>query len=465
MERNKSTGYSVVKDIPYNEGPILYELCVTSKQTYLTPKKDESFDRKHTVDLYLPEAKLGADSEPSPLVLFVHGGGWRRGDKDGWRHFISDDINLLVAFIHWVQGLYGNVGEAFARRGIPCAVMSYPLAKLKSPWILLELVTSYLCSTLFLRGLLASMALLLSIVNLLTPFSLYNYIVTLSRIRYLFGSSASSMLTYHLSFTNTVILCVIGVQYRHYRLNKLSSTSILLFSSSLFFVLSSIIFRQHALSTYFWISLLISQGILLVTNLLSNQVSPLDQVTALQRCLARLQSMGEGSRLYDPQAVFLMGHSAGGHLCSLAALNLGQNERYNIKPCHIKGVIAVSAVLQVENMNYNPVNRLYLHPSFGSDPESWQSVCPLNHLKSKANNREVPHFLVVSAQYDFHLTRDAASFSRHLEELHDVDADHVVIPRTNHTSIICNIDKCRNSCHPSLLDVCIRYIGKQMSGT
>lgn len=35
---------------------------------------------RHTLDLYLPEGK---DASPRPLVVFIHGGGWSAGSKDG----------------------------------------------------------------------------------------------------------------------------------------------------------------------------------------------------------------------------------------------------------------------------------------------------------------------------------------------------------------------------------------------
>ena len=36
---------------------------------------------RHTLDLYLPEVRKG--EEPLPLLVFIHGGGWRKGSKDG----------------------------------------------------------------------------------------------------------------------------------------------------------------------------------------------------------------------------------------------------------------------------------------------------------------------------------------------------------------------------------------------
>ncbi|MBP0464136.1 alpha/beta hydrolase [Roseomonas sp. PWR1] len=56
---------------------------------------------RHRLDLYLPDG-MRADS---PLLVFLHGGGWRSGSKD----------------------LYRFVGEAFATRGFATAIPNYRL--------------------------------------------------------------------------------------------------------------------------------------------------------------------------------------------------------------------------------------------------------------------------------------------------------------------------------------------------
>lgn len=61
--------------------------------------------KKHLLDLYLP-----ADAENFPVLLFIHGGGWRHGHKDG-------DFNF-----------YHRLGKGLARRGVGVAVAAYRLA-------------------------------------------------------------------------------------------------------------------------------------------------------------------------------------------------------------------------------------------------------------------------------------------------------------------------------------------------
>lgn len=80
----------VVRDIAYREGP------------------DADLE-KHRLDLFLPAEPTGPGW---PVLVFVHGGGWTRGDRA-----------LTVAG----RDVYGNIGRFFASRGIGTAVVSYRL--------------------------------------------------------------------------------------------------------------------------------------------------------------------------------------------------------------------------------------------------------------------------------------------------------------------------------------------------
>jgi acetyl esterase/lipase len=60
---------------------------------------------KHKLDLYLPSGL-----KDFPVMLFVHGGAWRSGDKD-------------FAF-----GIYGSLAKVYARQGIGVAVTNYRLS-------------------------------------------------------------------------------------------------------------------------------------------------------------------------------------------------------------------------------------------------------------------------------------------------------------------------------------------------
>jgi hypothetical protein len=66
----------------------------------------EAHEPKHRLDLYIPKERGW------PVLIFVHGGEWKRGDKD--LRFGGADP-------------YGNIGRFYAARGIGVAVINYRL--------------------------------------------------------------------------------------------------------------------------------------------------------------------------------------------------------------------------------------------------------------------------------------------------------------------------------------------------
>ena len=61
--------------------------------------------KKHLLNLYLP-----MDRKDHPIVIFVHGGSWKRGDKDAY------------------GGAYGRLGRSLARTGLAVAIINYRLS-------------------------------------------------------------------------------------------------------------------------------------------------------------------------------------------------------------------------------------------------------------------------------------------------------------------------------------------------
>ncbi len=82
-----------------------FEVAVTRNIAYYEGK--DADPDKNKLDLYLPKGQ-----KDFPVLLFVHGGAWRSGDRK----------------------LYGKLGEMFARNGIGAVVISYRLSpKVKHP--------------------------------------------------------------------------------------------------------------------------------------------------------------------------------------------------------------------------------------------------------------------------------------------------------------------------------------------
>ena len=79
-----------IKDIAYSDG-------------------DDADAAKHKLDLYLPK-----DAKDYPVMVFIHGGAWRHGDKDD--------------FSFGAFGVYSDFGSFYARRGVAVAVINYRLS-------------------------------------------------------------------------------------------------------------------------------------------------------------------------------------------------------------------------------------------------------------------------------------------------------------------------------------------------
>ena len=77
---------------------------------------------------------------------------------------------------------------------------------------------------------------------------------------------------------------------------------------------------EHYLFFMFLNSFVIVQCFLLYLNLISEDCTYEDQIAALSKCIKKVCDIGRETRHYDDTSVYLIGHSAGGHLCSLIAV-------------------------------------------------------------------------------------------------------------------------------------------------
>jgi len=97
-----SESFAVIKDVVYARNP-------------------EPHPRQK-LDLYYP-TPAPPSSQPLPVVVFVHGGAWKRGDKGD----------------HYIFG-HSHVGKSLARRGFVAAVVSYRLSKLSARDLVLSIL-------------------------------------------------------------------------------------------------------------------------------------------------------------------------------------------------------------------------------------------------------------------------------------------------------------------------------------
>ena len=295
---------------------------------------------KRCLDLYLPAPSppttQGSAGQQAPLLIFVHGGGWRRGDKQGWKHYVSDhDTNILVAFLFWIFGLYGSIGETLARAGFACAVVSYPLSRLTFPRCLTEQLMSFSLSLLPLWLLLSLLRFALSTVAMLTAFFhkeaqknlnyenialnspvLSTFIITIAirwcvMFRRLLSKQTLSINTEICTLLAILITIIIylfmSMHQTYHELNSGSNGSN--FTNSLFSIIT-LALPILPVEMYF-----------VHRFLHTDTVTHPDHVRAIACCVRWLLRVGQAARgTFDTSGVFLMGHSAGGHLVSLLAV-------------------------------------------------------------------------------------------------------------------------------------------------
>lgn len=136
----------------------------------------------------------------------------------------------------------------------------------------------------------------------------------------------------------------------------------------------------------------IPQGFIVVSvnNRLLPQAAPLEQARDVARALAKVQALAP-SWGGDPQALVLMGHSAGAHLAALLDADPALLQAAGAEPP--RGVVALdSAAMDVPDLmgrGTAPLPRLY-RDAFGDDPAGWAAASPYQRLHAG-----VPPMLVV----------------------------------------------------------------------
>lgn len=127
----------------------------------------------------------------------------------------------------------------------------------------------------------------------------------------------------------------------------------------------------------------------------------------------------------DPKRIYLAGHSAGGHLASLLALDARHLDRFGINTSVIRGVASLSGVYDVG-----------LIALFGKDLRERAAASPAEYIR-----KDSPPFLITYCQYDyFALPFQAREFHAALKRAF-VPAELVYVPGLTHITEILNMMK------------------------
>jgi len=129
----------------------------------------------------------------------------------------------------------------------------------------------------------------------------------------------------------------------------------------------------------------------------------------------------------NPNQIFVTGHSAGGHLAALLALNKKYLQAEGLSTDLIKGVSPISGVYNITALaGFNDV--------FTSDPEMRRDASPVAQVSDKQ-----PPFLLIYAQNDLPtLDAQAVELSKLLQQK-STEAKTLLVPNKDHISIIGSI--------------------------
>lgn len=106
----------------------------------------------------------------------------------------------------------------------------------------------------------------------------------------------------------------------------------------------------------------------------------------------------------NPDGIFTMGHSAGGHLASLLSTNFHYLEDLGVNPRAIKGCISVSGVYSDKRMQQTRLGRQLLMNAFGHR-EHYYDAFPIYSI-----TKDTPPFLLLNAGMDISLKRHTLDF-------------------------------------------------------
>jgi acetyl esterase/lipase len=128
-----------------------------------------------------------------------------------------------------------------------------------------------------------------------------------------------------------------------------------------------------------------------------------------------------------PDEIFVSGHSAGGHLCSLLATDKTYLKEHGLSLGSIKGAIPLSGLFTIPN------ERIFEIP-FGKNRETHKNASPIHHVRA-----DQPPFLIILGDNELPGCDgpQAKAFCKALKAK-DVDAQVLIVPRRNHMSIIVN---------------------------
>ena len=311
---NRKNSTNVTHEVNYNnrnedkKSKEMYSRIKSGSGNIVTSDTDHKSTEDTTRKEYqiLERSPRQAKWSKVPLVVFVHGGGWRRGGKMAWKHYLYHDVNFMVAFLQWLLNVHHNVGESLAQNGVGCALISYPLTEQGFPIVLVEMVLSYIQSCL------------VTCLSLL-PFGILLCLYQ-THVSYHSTGAKITIILSVLLLTNIITLVVFTLKRIKFKLSLLHVAILWIFTVSTCMVIH-VLLQQYQLFLWTSVTLISYQLVILRQRLSRCDIGYSDQAKVVARAVHWAKRLAIKTGQFDREKIFLMGHSAGGHLSSLAVLD------------------------------------------------------------------------------------------------------------------------------------------------
>lgn len=134
----------------------------------------------------------------------------------------------------------------------------------------------------------------------------------------------------------------------------------------------------------------------------------------------------------DAENIFISGHSSGGHLAALVALDKRYLHETGESQLFIRGVVGISGIYNIAHFagRNRMAQRLMTRPAFGTDTKVWEDASPVKHVRAGA-----PPFLMINAEDDAQLEEEAEELAALLRAA-GTSAETLILPGTDHFTIL-----------------------------
>lgn len=135
----------------------------------------------------------------------------------------------------------------------------------------------------------------------------------------------------------------------------------------------------------------------------------------------------------DSRRIFLAGHSAGGHLAALVALDGSYLGKHGVTTKTLAGVVSFSAMYDLlPSWTVSENQQSATEKAFGKDAALLKQISPVTHARGDG-----PPFLVLTAQSDFPgFLQDAKRFTDAMNRAGQAKTERWIIGGTDHFSLL-----------------------------